>query len=398
MKTKKKALTFFAVYTLFNMAASFAHPVTPTVIQNLHLPDYMFGLALAVMQTTMFLFSPFWGKITSYISSRVSMCITMIGYGCGQILFAMAKNMRDVLLARLLAGCFTGGAFIASLAYVVNTSPEDLRGRYLTILATIQSVGSAFGYFIGGMLGVKGTQYSFIAQIAVLMASGVLFFFVCESDATKSKEELEMRTLVRECNPFAAFAAGKTFINRTWIKLLGICFMSYIGYNAFEQVFNYYIKDQFNLPSSYNGTIKFAVGIIALIANSTVCMYLIGRTDIRKTTIPVLCLASVFVFATILSPSLILFFVMAVLFFALNSITIPLCQNMCADRARTGDSNLIMGFYQAMRAVGGVIGALLAGFLYGSGPKIPFVFSGAAFALAALCGIAYYSAVRKEEN
>ena len=264
------------------MAASFAHPVTPTVIQNLHLPDYMFGLALAVMQTTMFLFSPFWGKITSYISSRVSMCITMIGYGCGQILFAMAKNMRDVLLARLLAGCFTGGAFIASLAYVVNTSPEDLRGRYLTILATIQSVGSAFGYFIGGMLGVKGTQYSFIAQIAVLMASGVLFFFVCESDATKSKEELEMRTLVRECNPFAAFAAGKTFINRTWIKLLGICFMSYIGYNAFEQVFNYYIKDQFNLPSSYNGTIKFAVGIIALIANSTVCMYLIGRTDIKK--------------------------------------------------------------------------------------------------------------------
>lgn len=33
---------------VFNLAANFAHPVTPTVIQELHLHDYMFGVALAV--------------------------------------------------------------------------------------------------------------------------------------------------------------------------------------------------------------------------------------------------------------------------------------------------------------------------------------------------------------
>ena len=62
MKSPARVVSFFIVNALFNLASSFAHPVTPTVIQDLHLPDYMFGLALAVMMTTMFLFSPFWGN------------------------------------------------------------------------------------------------------------------------------------------------------------------------------------------------------------------------------------------------------------------------------------------------------------------------------------------------
>ena len=38
---------FFAVMFVFNMAANFVHPVTPTIIVDLNLNDYMLGLALA---------------------------------------------------------------------------------------------------------------------------------------------------------------------------------------------------------------------------------------------------------------------------------------------------------------------------------------------------------------
>ena len=50
---------FFVVFSAFFVAASFAHPVTPTLIKEYDLNDYMFGVALAAMQTTNFLFSPF---------------------------------------------------------------------------------------------------------------------------------------------------------------------------------------------------------------------------------------------------------------------------------------------------------------------------------------------------
>ena len=88
MKYKTRFLLFFAAMILFHLASNFAHPVTPTIIQELALPDYMFGLMLAVMMIANFLMSPFWGKINLYISSRQSLFICCLGYGASQLGFA----------------------------------------------------------------------------------------------------------------------------------------------------------------------------------------------------------------------------------------------------------------------------------------------------------------------
>lgn len=398
MGNRKRAFAFFAVNSLFNLASSFAHPVTPTVIQELALPDYMFGLALAVMMTTMFLFSPFWGKINAILSSRVCLLISCTGYAVGQLMFGLARGMAEILIARLLAGVFTGGVFVCSLAYVANTTPEEKRGQYLTIYATGQSVFNAFGYFVGGMLGEFGVWYAFLAQAICLLVSGVGFFVFCLPDADPAAGRPQLGTLVRECNPFAAFAAGKTFLNLTWVKLLGLCCFSYVGYNAFEQVFNYYIKDQFGLTSSYNGTIKFAVGAISLIANFTICIWMIRNTNIRRTILPVLVLSTLAILGVIVAPELLSFMGIAVVFYACYSISVPLTQNLVADYAGTGkNSSLIMGFYQAVRAIGGVIGALMAGVLYGLDPKVPFIFACAGFAISVVCGFLFYTATRKAD-
>ena len=70
MKYKTRFALFFGAMILFNLAANFAHPVTPTIIQELRLHDYMFGVALAMTQLTNFLMSPVWGKLNTKISSR----------------------------------------------------------------------------------------------------------------------------------------------------------------------------------------------------------------------------------------------------------------------------------------------------------------------------------------
>ena len=196
---------------------------------------------------------------------------------------------------------------------------------------------------------------------------------------------------MRECNPFAAFAAGKTFLNLAWFELLGVCCLSYVGYNAFEQVFNYYIKDQFGLSSSYNGTIKFAVGAISLIANSTLCVWLMKKTNTKLSVIPILGLSALAIAGVIFAPNVGLFMGIAVVFYACYFVSVPLTQNLVADRAEgSGNSSLVMGFYQAVRAIGGVVGALLAGLLYGLDPKVPFLFACAGVVLSVICGILYY--------
>ena len=399
MTNKKRVFGFFTVNVMIFLASNFAHPVTPTIIYDLNLPDYMFGLALAVMNATMFLFSPFWGKINSYVPYRVSLLISCMGYAAAQALFGFATNMSGIIIARLLAGIFIGGLFTSILGYITTTSPDETRGTYLTVYATIQSVVGAFGYFIGGMLGEISTAAAMIAQVALLALSGVGFMLVCGSDKASEDgaEKPEMKKLIKECNPFAAFAAGKSFLNMTWTKLFSVCCFSYVGYIAFEQVFNYYIKDQFGLSSAYNGTIKFAVGIISLIANSTICMYLMKKTDTRKTLTPILLVGTLSIVGVIFAPEMWSFLGISVVLFAVYSVSIPLTQNMVAERAGKGDRSLIMGFYQAIRAVGGMFGSLMAGLLYDIDPMVPFIFAAAGFGISVIGEMLYYKSTKKED-
>ena len=94
---KSRLFTFFVILFFFNMAASFAHPVTPTLIIERNLDSSMFGVALAAMMTMNFLFSPFWGKLCGYMSTRRIMLICSLGYALGQIIFGTAMSEVQVV-------------------------------------------------------------------------------------------------------------------------------------------------------------------------------------------------------------------------------------------------------------------------------------------------------------
>lgn len=75
---KNKLLMFFIINGFFNLAANYAHPITPTVIKNLQLGDYMFGVAFGAMMGLNFLFSPFLGKLNEQINSKTTMLICIL--------------------------------------------------------------------------------------------------------------------------------------------------------------------------------------------------------------------------------------------------------------------------------------------------------------------------------
>lgn len=126
---KNKLLMFFIINGLFNLAANYAHPITPTVIKNLQLGDYMFGVAFGAMMGLNFLFSPFWGKLNEQINSKTTMLICSIGYAVGQVLFWQANSQNSVIFARMFSGVFTGGSYVSFLTYVVNVTPPEKRSK-----------------------------------------------------------------------------------------------------------------------------------------------------------------------------------------------------------------------------------------------------------------------------
>lgn len=383
---------FFMLIALESLAANFAHPITPTLIKNLELPDYSFGLLFAGMAFTNFLFSPFWAKQVKRMGSRKVLGICCIGYGVGQAMFAISKTLPIILCARLLSGFFVGGIMVSFLTYIIHQTTVENRGKYLALSATFTTVFAAFGYLIGGFTGVVSIPVTFAMQSITLIIAGILFYLVLEDDHEFVSGRLN---IWKEANPFQAFIDSKKFMTITFAVLFFAVFLTSTATTAYDQNFNYFIKDQFNFNSSYNGMLKAVVGFISLFANTTLCIWIMRKTDVKRSVSIVLgCAGAALIMITLLD-DILPFILVNILFFALNAIYIPLLQDMCASAAKEEDSNMVMGFYNAMKSLGMIAGALFAGFIYAAGPKLSFLFAGIFFLISMLATLWYYKRIQK---
>lgn len=377
---------FFLAVALESMAANFAHPITPTLIKNLQLPDYAFGMLYAGMAFTNFLFSPFWAKQVIRMGSKTVLGICCIGYGCGQLLFSIMKTLPTIMMARLLSGFFVGGIMVSFLTYIIHTIDVENRGRYLALSATFTTVFSAFGYLIGGFVGVVSISLTFALQSGLLFLCGLLFATCLRQD----KEEVSSSfSMWKEANPFQAFFDARVFMTLTFAVLFFAVFLASSATTAYDQNFNYFIKDQFDFNSSYNGMLKAVVGFISLFANTTICVWIMKKTNVKKSVIFVLGGAGITLIVISMLQEVLPFILVNLIFFALNAMYIPLLQDVCASAANAKDSSMVMGFYNAMKSLGMIAGALFAGFIYAIGPRLSFLYAGIFFLIAMLAMLWY---------
>lgn len=390
-----KTIFYYIFVGLYALAANLAHPITPTLIQNLALPDYMFGLMFAGMSITNFLFSPFWGKLADYLQSRSILLICCIGYGIGQFFFWQASNAATIMAARCFSGFFVGGISVAMLTFLVNVSSEKDRNRNLTLHATITTVASTFGYFIGGLAGELSLDLSFLLQVILLILCGLGFGLLCSKDHLHSSFRPSVSQIAKGANPFSAFIAGRQFMTPIFALLFGVALLSMFASTAYDQCFNYYIKDQFGFSSAYNGTIKAVIGVISLVSNMSLCMYIVRKTNVARSNVMILFFGTLSMLGVLIFDSVVPFILFTVLYLGINAISVPVLQALISGRATSTNSNLVMGFYNAIKSLGMVAGSLIAGFVYDYSPKFPFLLAAISFAGAFLLSLTFFKKIKK---
>lgn len=367
---KKNLIPLFLVLiTIQAIANNLVHPVTPAFINQLNLNDYMFGVAYASMNTMMFIFSFYWADASNKMGMDKILFISLWGYAFSQIIFMNSSTELMIIIARLLAGVFAGGFMVGQMNFIVDNTSDELRGKTLTQYSILMIVASTAGYFIGGLLGDINIMIPFIVQIILLIFLGIIYLLFLR--VTQHNLVYPSKSKI---NPFTSMKKGWAVLGQYGKLLFISILLIWISNTTFDSSFNYYIRDVLGFPPSYNGYLKAVIGVFTLISNMTLTFYLIRNTRLSQ-TIQRITLLLVFMFSLLIVVKELFWFIgIALILLAGLSIIQPIIQQSVSLLSKEKETvHYLMGFFNAMKSLGGIIGSLLAGFIYEVNVIGPFV-------------------------
>lgn len=382
----RSVLKFFLIYFGFTIVSNFVHSITPAFLQMIQAPSYINGVAFSVMSLCSFFASPFWGKMGDRKPYPQLMAVGFFGYALGQFFFSIARGVPMLLFARVISGLLNGALAVNALSYLISVSDSENRGQYLAMFAMLQSVGTCIGYLIGGVIGDYSLMAVFYAQIGAASVLGIVTLLVLwdAPGRTLSTEKIDFAKI----NPVTSMTTSMRRVDAAMGVYLAIVFCFGFAMMSYDNYFGYFLRDQFGFPTSYNGYFKALIGIIAIIANSTINMWINKHTDVRKSITVILGLCSVSITAMLLaSHSIPSFLGVALLYYTCNAITMPILQVMMMKDEDKSETGTISGLFNAFISLGRTFGPLIAAFAYGLNPLYPFVLAAAMYMIAALLSI-----------
>lgn len=391
---KESIARLYLFFGMFSAFSNMAHPVTPTMFIEKGFGDYLFGVSFAAMSLCYFLGSLTWGTVGDRYGHIKVMAFTGPVYGLAQLLFGMTDTVFMTIVARLIGGFFSAGVYVCSLAYLVNVTDNKNRGQHMSYYVAINSVGAAFGYFIGGVLGNVSITAVFVLQTSIIVLNGFLTYLLVGDIRAKNTKFTSSVSL----NLFKAYNDVMGEIPKILVTFLTAVFLTSFATTAYDNAFNYYLKDALGLASSYNGIIKAIIGIVTLAVNFTVNIYIEKHTDSRKSLIIILFLCGFSSLAVPFIPVLYPFFIGNIIFFMFNAIYLPIQQDIVTRDQDSKTGGIISGIFNSVRAAGMIFGSLFSGFIYELGSSLPFISTAIVFFISAAISVIYLKQYKSENT
>lgn len=387
MDVNKNQRHILLILNLFTMAAfNMAHPVTPKLINENGFPSYMFGVFFALMAVANYVMSPIWGSLSDQLGRKKFLILGVAGYGLSQWGFGFSTHLTVIILFRLIAGTFSICFITTSLAYLTDLTKAQERMKYLSYYTATLSLGTSIGSLLGGYLGRNHYQYTFLSQGALCIVLVGVFIPTIKCSVKNKPTKQKITVYLEHLKPKRTSFNFNSAIG----ILIGVMALINVTSTAYNSTINYYIESVLKMPSTVNGMVLAIAGMIALVMNVLVGPWLSTKIEdyklIRYTTFLTGCFL---IIASLANPMLIVLIAL-VGFIMASALVTPIQQSMVTKLAQT-EYGTVMGVQGSAKALGMIIGSLGSGFIFGIGPKLPFVFAG----LAALVAFMLLQGVKK---
>lgn len=374
---KKAIIWVLILYFLQGVIHNLGHPVTPYLVSDLGIEDYMFGVFFAAMSFGLMLGAPIWGVLGDRGNKRIYMALGLIVYSIGQFMFGYSGNQYVMVLFRFLSGFGVAASVTLLLSHLICLAPKEDRTKYIAWSVAVFTIGSSIGYYLGGfistnqffvdLLGTNDLRRIFLIQAVLNIFHAINMYFQIK----QVKEPVNGNEKVSFIQGFLDIKKmNKTLI----IFLISLTFIS-IGMINLSKFIDVYFME-LGYDQSELGTFVFWTGIVSLLTSIFIVPLVVKFNKEMTIMIWIQVISSIIIFFVFRGNNiLLLLYTIFMIYVILKAIYAPLEQNYISTHAHEGNYGTIMGVRQSFFAVGMVIGPLIGGFLYNIKPLYVFDFS-----------------------
>ncbi|MDG0817079.1 MFS transporter [Bdellovibrio svalbardensis] len=358
------AIIFFTVF-LYLVGFGVVIPILPILSRNFGATATQTGLLLSVYSAMQFIFSPFWGRLSDRLGRRPILLFCLVGEGLSYILFAWARSLEWLFVARILAGFF-GASISTASAYISDITPKHERSKGMALIGVAFGLGFVVGPALGGGLAVWGhhidatphfdTSFSFL-WVAALCFLNFLFGikFLKESLSEKSESAEKKKR----------FSTMWHYLNvKTVGPLMTVFLLSSLAMSGMEATLILFMGEKFQWDVKQVSFGFAYIGVIIIFTQGFLVRRLLPKWGERKVLRLGIFLLALGITGIAFSDNLVAMAITMTLLSLGNGLANPSTLGSISLLTDSKEQGAAMGVTQSMASLGRILGPAIGGMLY----------------------------------
>lgn len=392
-ENKKPLIVIFLTVFIYLLGFGIVIPIIPTLSIQMGASAFQTGLLLSVYSLMQFLFSPIWGRLSDKYGRRPILLICLFGEIFSYLLFAQAKNLEILFVARIFSGFF-GASISTASAYISDITPRHERSKGMALIGAAFGLGFLFGPAIGGGLTIWAEHLStdpfFRTSFSSYWVAGLcLVTFIFAYFNLKETLKLNEKTEVRESRLKEMI---KYFKTNTVGALIFVFFLSSLAMSTMESTLVLFMKSRFNWGLK-EVSFGFAyVGVMIVLTQGVLVRRLIPKFGEKQVLRFGLIFMSMGLCLIPVAQSLLIVATSQTLIALGIGFINPSTLGSVSLLIEPSEQGAALGTTQGMASLGRILGPLLGGALFGSlSEGSPFIVAGLMTMIGFFVIIAIYS-------
>ncbi len=329
------------------------------------------GLLFSVYSVCQFFAAPGLGALSDKYGRRPVLLACLVGSAFGYLLFGIGGSLTILFIGRIIDG-LTGGDLGTIFAYVADVTKPEERGQVYGIIGALIGVGFMIGPSIGGFTSLISLNAPFYLAAIITLANAIFGYFVLPESLKKENRMADFS--LHHLNPFGTLLSVLSNVTVRTVLLIG--FFYFLPFAALQGIGGIYSKDILHWTPANIGIFFMIIGLVDIITQGFLSGKLIPKfgelhlvlTGLVITGIAYLCNAALLYYPVTW------FAYLSVIIFAFGSgLLEPSLGGLISRAASPSEQGRVQGANQSLQSITRIIGPLMATYLYGFMPNLPYL-------------------------